>query len=404
MSQLCTHINIKLVVFTVLVIVTIAVFKHGRSGQYNLTVIHFNDFHARYEPIDNQSTTCEGSNCIGGFFRLYSTIKLLQQNNPNSLLLNAGDNFQGTLWYIVHKWNVTQHFLNKLSFDALTLGNHEFDDGIAGLVPFLNHIKAPVVVSNIDDSKEPRLQNLYRKSVVVEKGGKKIGIIGVLLTETNLTSHTENLIFRNEIESVNAEAKRLENEVFTNIVLSHCGYEADLEMARKSVGKISMVVGGHTDTFLYTGSPVPGPDKPSGPYPTVVTNQKGNQVLVVQASAYTKYLGNLTVFFDDSGNVVDWNGAPIFLDPKIPTDEDIDTDLSVWKKAVDLEGSKIVGSSMFTMPKQPCREEECPLGNFATDAMVSSYIDKAEEGSWTYASVAMIHAGGMRAGMDKGST
>jgi 2',3'-cyclic-nucleotide 2'-phosphodiesterase (5'-nucleotidase family) len=62
------------------------------------------------------------------------------------------------------------------------------------------------------------------------------------------------LIFRNEIESVNAEAKRLENEVFTNIVLSHCGYKADLEMARKSVGKISMVVGGHTDTFLYTGS------------------------------------------------------------------------------------------------------------------------------------------------------
>jgi 5'-nucleotidase len=254
MSQLCTHINMKLVVFTLLVIVTIAVFKHVRSGQYNLTLIHFNDFHARYEPIDNQSTTCEGSNCIGGFSRLYSTIKLLQQNNPNSLLLNAGDNFQGTLWYIVHKWNVTQHFLNKLSFDALTLGNHEFDDGIAGLVPFLNHIKAPVVVSNIDDSKEPRLQNLYRKSVVVEKGGKKIGIIGVLLTETNLTSHTENLIFRNEIESVNAEAKRLENEVFTNIVLSHCGYEADLEMARKSVGKISVVVGGHTDTFLYTGS------------------------------------------------------------------------------------------------------------------------------------------------------
>jgi 5'-nucleotidase len=119
-----------------------------------------------------------------------------------------------------------------------------------------------------------------------------------------------------------------------------------------------------------------------------VTNQNGNQVLVVQASAYTKYLGNLTVFFDDSGNVVDWNGAPIFLGPKIPTgvnmfglkfvptldvtDEDIDADLSVWKKAVDLEGSKIVGSSMFTMPKQPCREEECPLGNFATDAMVSS--------------------------------
>ena len=61
-------------------------------------------------------------------------------------------------------------------------------------------------------------------------------------------------------------------------------------------------------------APIPGPDKPSGPYPTIVLNKSGDKVLVVQASAYTKYLGNLTVFFDNFANVVGWDGAPIFLD------------------------------------------------------------------------------------------
>ncbi|RZC32902.1 5 nucleotid C, Metallophos, and/or PGA cap domain containing protein [Asbolus verrucosus] len=341
------------------------------------------------------------------------------KERPNPLLLNAGDNFQGTLWYIVHRWNVTQHFLNKLPFDAITIGNHEFDDGIAGLVPFLKTIRAPVIVSNIDATKEPALQNLYNKSVIVEKNGRKIGIIGAITTTTTQTSHTENLIFEDESASVNAEAKRLEGEVFTNIVLSHCGYEADLEIARKSTGKISLIVGGHTDTFLYSGTPVPGPDKPLGPYPTVVLNENGNSVLVVQASAYTKYLGNLTVVYDDFGNVTTWHGNPVFLEPKLPTDPDIDAELKIWQEAVDREGNKTVGETLIEMPNSPCRATECSLGNFATDAMVAyvrfsfmhsrtyylffplQYMNEADERSWTYL-IAMIHAGGMRAGIEKG--
>ena len=75
----------------------------------------------RYDPVDNVSTTCEGNNCIGGFSRLFSAIMELKKHKPNSIVLNAGDNFQGTLWYIVHKWNVTQHFLNKLPLDAIVI-------------------------------------------------------------------------------------------------------------------------------------------------------------------------------------------------------------------------------------------------------------------------------------------
>lgn len=123
--------------------------------------------------------------------------------------------------------------------------------------------------------------------------------------------------FFDESESAIAEAERLvrEENVFTNIVLSHSGYDIEKSLASKATAasKISLVVGGHSHTFLYTGSPSPGPEKPEGPYPTIVKRVDSNQVLVVQAASYNRYIGNITVFFDKAGNCVNWSGAPVFL-------------------------------------------------------------------------------------------
>lgn len=124
--------------------------------------------------------------------------------------MNAGDNFQGTLWYNVFRWNVTQYFLNLLPVDAMvkneiligfvvnfillqTLGNHEFDNKIAGVVPFLEHITSPIVVTNIDDSLEPDIQGKYNKSTIVIRDGRKIGIVGVMLSTTNVNNFIINL-------------------------------------------------------------------------------------------------------------------------------------------------------------------------------------------------------------------
>ncbi|KAJ8919180.1 hypothetical protein NQ315_012167 [Exocentrus adspersus] len=377
-----------------------------QSSLFELPVVHINDFHARFEETNSAGGTCKETDvCIGGFSRLYKQIRTLLDSKPNSVLLNAGDNFQGTLWYTVGKWNVTQQFLNKLPFDATVLGNHEFDDKIAGVVPFIKSLNHPVVVSNIDDSLEPDIQGLYNKSTVIERDGKKIGIIGVILHNCNEIASTGDLKFYSESASVNEEAERLVREegVFTNIVVSHSGYETEIAIAENASEKISLIVGGHSHTFLYTGDNPPGPDTAQGPYPTIVTSKNGKTVLVTQASAYCKYLGNITLFFDENGEIADYSGAPIFLSNDLPQDLEINQELQPWKDIIDVQGEVVIGSTLVTLSRSTCRYAECTLGDFVTDAMVYAWMDEAEEGSWTYASIAIINAGGLRTDIQIGN-
>ncbi|KAJ8983904.1 hypothetical protein NQ317_006708 [Molorchus minor] len=390
-----------ILLFTVLFVVP----TKCQSELFELSVVHINDFHARFEETNSAAGTCkEGEECIGGFSRLYKEIKTLLDDKPDSVLLNAGDNFQGTLWYNVGKWNVTQEFLNKLPFDATVLGNHEFDDRLAGVIPFIKALNHPVVVSNIDDSLEPSFQGLYNKSTVIERNGKKIGIIGAIISTCNEIASTENLKFYLESPCVNEEAERLVREegVFTNIVLSHAGYETEIAIAQNASEKISLVVGGHSHSFLYTGDDPPGPDNVAGPYPTIVESKNGKQVLVTQASAYCKYIGNITLFLDDDGEVANFSGAPIFLDTSYPQDEQINQDLLPWKTIIDAQGTVVIGSSLVTLDRSKCRYAECTLGNFVTDAMVYSWIDDAEEGAWTYAAIGVTNAGGLRTDIQAG--
>lgn len=113
------------------------------------------------------------------------------------------------------------------------------------------------------------------------------------------------------------ESEKLDEQgVDIILVLSHCGVDVDLEVAEAAGSKVDVIVGAHTHTFMYTGDP-PGPDEPEYEYPTVIEHENGHTVLVVQAAAFAKYVGDLTVYFDDDGEVVRWFGQPIFLAPNI---------------------------------------------------------------------------------------
>lgn len=92
----------------------------------------------------------------------------------------------------------------------------------------------------------------------------------------------------------------------------------DQLIAANAGSEVDVIVGSHSHTFLYTGDNPPGPDKPRGDYPTQITHASGHRVLIVQAGAYAKYVGNLTVFFDDDGNIVDFEGAPLYMGADVP--------------------------------------------------------------------------------------
>ncbi|EGI62821.1 5'-nucleotidase [Acromyrmex echinatior] len=376
-------------------------FYPDRADLFELSIIHLNDFHARFEQTNPYSGACRENHkkdCIGGIARVYTAVNQLMKERPNAIFLNAGDYFQGTLWYNIHRWNVTAVFMNMLPHDAMTIGNHEFDNKIECVVPFLKNVKAPVVVTNIDDNEEPTIQGLYKNSTIIVRNGIKIGVIGVILSTTNFLSNTEKLKFLNEVETVNDEAKRLkEKGVNIIIVLSHCGLDVDRIMAAKCP-LVDVIVGGHSHTFLYSGSP-PFIDTPQDEYPVIVTqNETDRTVLIVQAAAYTKYLGNLTVWFDDQGEVVDWDGNPILLDQSIEEDPKILKALKPWKKVVDEMALKKVGTTRILLLHN-CYNQECNMGNLITDAMV---VDDAENKThWTYAAVACMNPGGIRSSLEE---
>lgn len=334
-------------------------------------------------------------------------LKERADENLNPLFLNIGDNFQGTLWYDLLGWNVTSTFLNILPADATTLGNHEFDRGLEGVVPFMEALKSPIVVANLDDREEPSIQGLYKKSIIVERGGRKIGLVGALVVATVEISNTEKLRILDEIESVKKEADRLkaEDNVDIIVVLSHCGLVIDRRMAREGGSNIDVIVGGHSHSLLYTGSVVPGPDVPADTYPIVTNQPDGHKVLIVQASAYTKYLGDLVVFFDDKGEIQEWQGNTIFMENSIVPDEDIIRQLAPWKAEVDKVALREVGSVKTTLYQKDCARDECTFGNFVTDAFVEYFInhkDYAEDDAWSYGTIATTNAGGIRTSLSPG--
>ena len=220
-------------------------------------------------------------------------MKDIKKTTPNVLWLNAGDFYQGTIWYTQFKWKAVSLFNNLLNFDAMTLGNHEFDDKIAGLLPFLQNQSCPIVVSNINTSLVPSMTNLTMSSLKIKMDDKIIGIVGYITPDTKHIANPEDVIFIDEVEALKPEVSKLHDEgVDIIMALGHSGYVKDQEVAAK-VPHLDVVIGAHSHSFLFT--PTSSVDNPSinpirGPYPTIIDNPAGHKTLVLQAYAFTKVL------------------------------------------------------------------------------------------------------------------
>ncbi|XP_071113275.1 5'-nucleotidase-like [Haliotis cracherodii] len=383
-----------------------------RNGEaFNLTVVHTNDIHAHFEQTNIRGGPCSAKDaaankCYGGYARIVTKVKEYRNLKPNNtIVIDAGDQYQGTLWFYYFGGNVTSEFVNLLGYDAMALGNHEFDRGIGGLLPFLEDVTVPVLSANIDASQEPRIQGLFRKSTVVTIGGQKIGIIGYTTTDTPSISNTEKLVFDTIIPAVKAEVEAMKKLGINKIIaLGHAGYQFDRQMAKEVAG-LDIVVGGHSHSFLYTGTP-PSIEKPVGPYPTIVTQASGAKVPVVQAYCYSKYIGHIELEFDDEGNVLTWEGKPILLDKDTPQDPETLQKLEPWANAVNASAMVTVGTTDVFLQgdEHDCRRVECNLGNIYTDAMIYKFLqlEKSHADYWTSVPIALCNGGGIRSPIDVG--
>ncbi len=269
-----------------------------------ITILHTNDTHSTIEsfPADHPKYPN-----MGGVARRATAVSKIRQEEKNVILLDAGDIFQGTPYFNYYGGELEFKLMNKLGYDAATLGNHDFDNGLEGLLAQLPNAEFDFVNSNYDFSKTI-LNNYIKPYKIIEKDGVKIGIMGVGVELAGLVDfkNYKETIYNDPVEVVNTMAKKLREELNCDLVicLSHLGFEykefpnkiCDLLLAERTEG-VDAIIGGHTHTFL---------DKP-----IIKTNKAGKHVLVNQTGAYGINLGKIDFYLDQDNKKISQNGVSI---------------------------------------------------------------------------------------------
>ncbi|MFL0354436.1 bifunctional metallophosphatase/5'-nucleotidase [Xanthomarina sp. GH4-25] len=271
----------------------------------HITILHTNDVHSHIDPFGPE----DGRNPNkGGVARRASLVQAIRNENPNTLLLDAGDIFQGTPYFNYYGGELEFKLMSKLKYDAATIGNHDFDNGIDGLYAQLPHANFDFLSSNYDFSNTIMDTHVKPYKVFI-KDGIKIGVfgVGIKLNGLVLKDLYKETKYLDPIEIAQDMSRVLKDEEHCDLVicLSHIGYHysnyperpSDLKLAEQTKN-IDLIIGGHTHTFL--------------PKPTITKNVEGKNVLVNQVGCYGINLGRLDFYFDSEKNKTA-NGTSIIV-------------------------------------------------------------------------------------------
>lgn len=267
------------------------------SSHKNITILHTNDVHSHVEPFSKDHSEFPNK---GGFERRATLISQIRRQNPNTLLFDAGDIFQGTPYFNFYGGEIEFKLMSMLGYDAITIGNHDFDNGMDGLDKQLPNAKFDIISSNYD-FKNTILESKVSDYKIYNKSGIKIGVFGLGIELEGLVSKDlyKETKYLDPIDIANETAKKLKETENCDIVicLSHLGYKyekfpnkvSDLNLA-KSTKNIDLIIGGHTHTFMNK--------------PVVVKNNAGNDVLINQVGCFGLYLGRIDFSFDSDNNKI----------------------------------------------------------------------------------------------------
>ncbi|MCH8495752.1 MAG: metallophosphatase [Balneolales bacterium] len=270
--------------------------SYAGNGNRQLTILHTNDTHARIEPFPANASSHAG---LGGVARRATLVNRIRQENPNVLLLDAGDVFQGTPYFNYYNGELDFQVMSKMGYDASTIGNHEFDNGVQGFVDVADKANFPFVSSNYQYGDSP-MADFVKQNIVKNVDGIKVGIFGLGIDFAGLVLPAlhEGVRYLDPIRMAQYQVNRLRNDYKCDlgVCLSHLGYRynnpervSDVRLANETTG-IDLIVGGHTHTFL------DAPDR--------VKKNDGSTTIISQVGFGGIVLGRIDFEFDRRKAVV----------------------------------------------------------------------------------------------------
>jgi 5'-nucleotidase len=261
-----------------------------------ITILHTNDVHSHIDPFP--ASHPKNPN-MGGVSRRAAVIESIRKETQNVLLLDAGDIFQGTPYFNYYGGELEFKLMSMMQYDLSTIGNHDFDNGLDGLVAQMPHAKFEFVNANYD-FKNTVFDSFVKPYKIFVKDGIKIGVFGVGIELKGLVDPKlyKETVYNNPIEIAQQTAKTLKEDKKCDIVicLSHLGFKykddaqkpSDIMLAQRTKN-IDLIIGGHTHTFL---------DKP-----VIEKNLDGKEVLVNQVGCFGINLGRIDFYLDANKNV-----------------------------------------------------------------------------------------------------
>ena len=382
------------------------------DADFTLSVLHTNDTHSVYGGVTDKGLICYAATCEGGrggYVRLDQAVRAVRRDSPDAIFLDAGDIFQGTLFWFLHKERMPMSLVDKMGYQAIIPGNHEFDEGWPAWLRLVDTLKTPVLATNVafDPHSDSPAADKLLPYIILERSGRKIGIVGLLTEETpEQSSPGPGIRFSSAQKALEAAVRELTAQnVNIIIALTHLGLKNDRRLAR-AVDGVDIIVGGHSHSLLSGHD-----DRAEGPYPIVEKTPDGTTVLVVTASTACAYLGHLDVGFDKSGVARQWRGGPILLDRA--TLASLDAPQPDDKLAQVIEGfatpvREMMAAAIGTIRvagkdglplEEPnvteCRKAECLSGNIVADALRTVAFKEAP--------IALVNGGALRTSLPGGA-
>ena len=290
------EINEKTAASTALLSLGLSLSSFKSESVEHLTILHTNDVHSYIDPFPADHPRNPN---MGGVSKRASIIEKIRLENPNVLLLDAGDIFQGTPYFNYYGGELEFKLMSMMKYDAATIGNHDFDNGLEGIVAQMPHASFEFISSNYD-FKNTLMDGYVKPYKIFNKGNIKIGVFGLGIELSGLVDkkNYKETVYNNPVETAQEMVRILKHEKKCDLIicLSHLGYKyntepdkiCDLKLAALTKD-IDLIIGGHTHTFL---------DKP-----TIVKNLEQKEVLVNQVGCYGINLGRIDFYFDSNKQI-----------------------------------------------------------------------------------------------------